>query len=120
MAGIFRANVAGIEGKKVAEISDSTENRTVNASQAYGVDGVLGQNIGADEVKFSFSTVTSVLGMEIPIDDLIGVPITVSNIRNGRMLLSDGVIMSSDYASNSKEGTAVGKFEFIGGAPYFA
>lgn len=120
MASISRAAPGYINGQKIAEISSSTEDRTINAANLYGIDGVLGQSIGADEVKFDFDTVVLIQGMQIQMDDIIGVPITVSSIRNGRMILCDGLISTSNYASDSKSGEVKGKFGFMGGAPRFA
>lgn len=117
MASIFRAAPGYINGKKIAEISNSTEDRNVNGANQYGIDGVIGQSIGADEVKFDFDTVVPVQGTEIDMDALVGVPITISSLRNGKMMMCDGIITSSNYSSSSKEGTLTGKWSFIGGAP---
>jgi hypothetical protein len=120
MASLFRASPSFINAQKVAEISSTTEDRTINSANQYGIDGVIGQSIGADELKFDFDTVTPVQGMQIQIDDLVGIPITVSSIRNGRMVLCDGIISTTNYTSDSKTGEAKGKFGFMGGAPRFA
>jgi hypothetical protein len=109
-----------IGAAKVAEASSSTENRTVNASNQYGIDGVFGQAIGADEIDIDFDTIVPILGMQINVDQLIGVPVTMGVFRNATMMMSQGVIMSSSYKSQSKDGTATGTFKFIGGAPVFA
>lgn len=116
---IFRASPLFLNGQLVAEISQNTEDRTLNVSQQYGIEGVIGQAIGADEIKVSFDTVTPIQGMQIPIDTLLGVPVQIQVVRNGVSMLSSGIIGSSSYASNSKDGTATGKFEFMGAAPQF-
>ena len=108
-----------MNGLKVAEVSNSTEDRTVNSANQYGIEGVVGQSIGADEIKIDFDTVTPVQGMQLPVDDLIGVPVSIGLYRNGVMALSQGIIMSSNYTSDSKSGEAKGKFTYIGGAPTF-
>ena len=119
MASIFRPSPGYIDGKKVAEMSDSSEDRNVNAANQYGIDGVIGQSIGADELKFSFGVVVPVQGTEINMDEIIGVPISIGSLRNGKMVMCDGVITSSGYTSDSKTGECKGKFEFIGGQPRF-
>ena len=116
---VFRANPLLLNAQKVAEVSNSSEDRTVNGANQYGIEGVQGQSIGADEIKVSFDTVTPIQGMQIQIDDLIGVQVTIGLFRNGRMALTTGIINSSNYTSDSKTGEAKGKFEFIGGAPIF-
>jgi hypothetical protein len=119
MGSIFRPNPLYINSLKVAEVSNSTEDRTVNGSNQYGIEGVLGQSIGADEIKVDFDTVTPVQGMEISIDDLIGVPVSIGLFRNGRLAITTGVIMTSQYTSDSKTGEAKGKFSYTGGAAIF-
>ncbi len=119
MSSVFRAHPLYINGKKVAEASDTTEDRTINAANQYGIDGVLGQSQGADETKIDFTMVIPVQGTEINIDDLLGVPLSLGVLRNGRLALVDGILMSSNYTSTSKDGTSTGKFSFIGGAAVF-
>jgi hypothetical protein len=117
---IIRALPLFLQGQKVAEVASSTENRDINAALQYGIDGVVAVSIGADEISgLDFDTVIPVLGMNISIDSLIGVPIQIGSFRDGRMMLSNGVIKSSSYTSDSKTGEAKGKFTFIGGAPEF-
>ena len=116
---VFRPNPLYLNGKKVAEVSTSTEDRTVNGANQYGIEGVVGQSIGADEIKVDFDTVTPIQGMEISIDDLIGVPVSIGLFRNGRMAISTGLLMSSNYTSDSKGGESKGKFSYVGGAPVF-
>lgn len=116
---VFRSSPLYLNAKKVAEVSNSTEDRTVNSANQYGIEGVIGQSIGADEIKYDFDTVTPIQGMEIQIDDLIGVQVSIGLLRNGRMALSAGIISTSNYTSDSKTGEAKGKFSFIGGAPIF-
>lgn len=116
---VIRAFPIYINDTKVAEASNSTEDRTVNAANQYGVDGVLGQSIGADETKVDFDVIVPITGTGIRIDDLIGVPVGVGVLRNGRLMRTNGVITSSAYTSTSKSGEATGKFSFIGGAPVF-
>jgi hypothetical protein len=107
-----------LNGQKVAEVSSSTETRDVNAANQYGIDGVIGQSIGADEISsLEFDTIIPVLGMDIDLDSLIGQPISIGSFRNGTMMLAQGVIKGSTYTSDSKSGEAKGKYTFIGGAP---
>lgn len=120
MAGsIVRSAPFYVNGLKVAEVSSSTEDRTVNTANQYGIEGVIAQSIGADEVKFSFDTVIPVQGMQLDLDELVGSPVSLGSIRNGKMVLIDGVLSESNYSSSSKEGTTTGKWSFIGGAPNF-
>jgi len=114
---VFRPNPLYLNAQKVAEVSNSNEDRTTNSANQYGIEGVVGQSIGADEIKLDFDTVTPIQGMDIDVDDLIGTQVSVGLFRNGRMMLSTGVLMSSNYTSESKSGEAKGKFSFIGGAP---
>ena len=116
---VFRPNPLYLNGQKVAEVSNSTEDRTTNSANQYGIEGVLGQSIGADEIKVDFDTVTPIQGMEIAIDDLVGVPVSIGLFRNGRLAITQGVIMSSNYTSESKSGESKGKFSYIGGAALF-
>lgn len=120
MSSVFRVHPIYINGEKVAEASDTSEDRNMNVANVFGTDGVLGQSIGAEETKVDFSTVVPVQGMEISIDDLLGVPLTIGILRNGRMMLADGMIASSNYSSSSQDGKSTGKFSFMGGAAYFA
>lgn len=117
---VIRALPIYLNGLKVAEAASSTENRDVNAANQYGIDGVVGQSIGSDEISgLDFDLIIPVLGTNISIDDLIGVPVSMGIFRNARMMISQGVIKSSSYTSDSKSGEAKGKFTFIGGAPQF-
>lgn len=121
MAGIVRAFPIFINGEKVAEAMSSTEDRTVNAENQYGVDGVVAQSIGADEIKLDFDAIVPITGMtlSVSVDDLMGTPVSVGMIRNGVMMQSDGVLATSNYTSDSKSGKGTAKVSFIGGAPYF-
>jgi hypothetical protein len=116
---VIRANPLLLNALKVAEVSNSSEARTVNASNQPGIDGIIGQAIGVDEVKIDFDTITPIQGMQIQIDDLIGVQVSIGLFRNGRMALYTGVISGSTYTSDSKTGVATGKYEFVGGSPVF-
>jgi hypothetical protein len=119
MGSIFRAHPIFLAGKKVAEASTTNEDRTINAANQVGIDGVLGQSIGADEVTVEFDTVVPVQGMQINIDALLGVPLDFGVFRNGVMMLSNGIIHGSTYTSDSKTGESKGKYKFLGGAPIF-
>ena len=113
---ISRSAPIYLNDQKVAEASSTSEDRNFNVSNQIGVDGVLGQAIGAEEVSFDFEMVILLPGTQIAIDDLIGVPVQMGFLRNGRMNLVDGVIGSSNYKSSSKEGTVTGSFKFTGGS----
>jgi len=121
MAGIVRPFPIYLNGEKVAEAMSSTEDRTVNAENQYGVDGVVAQSIGADEIKLDFDAIILITGMtlSVSIDDLLGTPVAVGMIRNGVMMQSSGVLSTSNYTSDSKSGKGSAKFTFIGGEPTF-
>lgn len=119
MASVFRAHPLILNGRTVAEASNTNEDRNVNVSNQYGVFGVEGQAVGADETMIDFDLVVPVQGTEIDMDDLLGVPITLGVIRNGKLALVDGMLSSSNYTSESKTGQSNGKFKFTGGAPRF-
>ncbi len=119
MASVFRAHPLILNGKTVAEASNTTEDRNVNVSNQYGIFGVEGQAVGADETTIDFDLVVPVQGTQIDIDQLLGVPITLGVIRNGKLALVDGMLGGSNYTSDSKTGASNGKFKFMGGAPTF-
>lgn len=115
----FRPAVISLNGRKIAEISDSTYTNMANDENQYGIEGVIGQSDGSDEVKLDFGTVTPVAGHSTTLKDII------ANKRNATYTVKvdggfeqfDGRMTQREYTSDSKTGTCKGKFSVIGGRP---
>lgn len=115
----FRPAIISIQGKKIAEIANSTYTHDANDQNQIGIEGVLGQSDGADETKLEFDTVTSVKGHEALLKQIIAQKLTVTfSVQvDGGYDKFEGRIISRGYTSDSKTGECKGKFSCIGGAP---
>ena len=115
----FRAASVYLGPLKIAEITSNNYSIMPNVSNAYGSEGVLGQNIGAVETSFDFDTVVPTQGMEIDIPAIImsSAAVTIGATINGGLHMVDGRFSEASFSSSTKDGTSTGKFKFIGGAP---
>ncbi len=116
---IFRAFAIIMQGKKVAEAMSSTYDNPNGSTQAYGLEGVLGQTDGIIETKLEFDTVCPIDGHEIDFATLFlnQTRVTVGIPVDGGYDASRGIISGRSYTSDSKTGECKGKWSFIGDKP---
>ncbi len=118
----FRAARILLNGKKIAEVSNSTYTHRGNDANQFGLEGVLGQSEGIDETELDIDTVTPVKGhadnVKRMLVDKLDVQIQIA--VDGGLETIDGRIIERGYTSDSKTGECKGKFKFVGGAPRLA
>lgn len=106
------------QDQKVGECSNATYTVMNNGANQYGLEGVIGQSLGAEECKVEMDVIVPIQGLASQLKDAIRQPnVTVGVELDGALELVVGLFTERNYTSDSKTGELKGKFTFIGGAP---
>ncbi len=102
-------------GKKIAEIETGTLTVRDGGEPQVGQEGYIDDSDGPITSTLSCNTILPVAGMTVRIN--VGERYTMGMFVDGKLKQCRMKCREAEYQTDSKNGTAKGKFEFGGGKP---